>query len=406
MKQVLLAIIVLFSLISCNKSEETLEKEIIKPAVKKIEFGFKYSDFNVIQDTIQKGDTFGTLLEEQNIGEREVYDIIAKVRDTFDVRTIRINRPFTILRSKNKKNALQVFIYQPDALNYYVVDLRDTAVVVYKKTKPITIKRRTIGGVLKESLSETLGNAKIEGALASKISKIYAYSIDFMKLKKGDRFAITFTERFINDTVYDGVEELEASFFEYKGKIIYAFPFAQNPNSDKIEYYDEDGKTLKNFFLKSPIKFSRISSRFSTSRFHPVQHRWKAHKGTDYAAPRGTPITTTAGGVVEQSGFTAGNGNFVKVKHNGTYSTQYLHMSKILVRRGQRVSQGQVIGLVGSTGLATGPHVCYRFWKNGKQVDALRLKLPSGEPMTGNSKSRFIKQITPLKFQLDSVANL
>ncbi|MDI5896526.1 M23 family metallopeptidase [Flavobacterium yafengii] len=406
MKQVLLAIIVLFSLISCNKSEEILEKEIIKPAVKKIEFGFKYSDFNVIQDTIQKGDTFGTLLEEQNIGEREVYDIIAKVRDTFDVRTIRINRPFTILRSKNKKNALQVFIYQPDALNYYVVDLRDTAVVVYKKTKPITIKRRTIGGVLKESLSETLGNAKIEGALASKISKIYAYSIDFMKLKKGDRFAITFTERFINDTVYDGVEELEASFFEYKGKIIYAFPFAQNPNSDKIEYYDEDGKTLKNFFLKSPIKFSRISSRFSTSRFHPVQHRWKAHKGTDYAAPRGTPITTTAGGVVEQSGFTAGNGNFVKVKHNGTYSTQYLHMSKILVRRGQRVSQGQVIGLVGSTGLATGPHVCYRFWKNGKQVDALRLKLPSGEPMTGNSKSRFIKQITPLKFQLDSVANL
>jgi murein DD-endopeptidase MepM/ murein hydrolase activator NlpD len=406
LKQVLLAIIVLFSLISCNKSEEILEKEIIKPAVKKIEFGFKYSDFNVIQDTIKKGDTFGTLLEAQNIGEREVYDIIAKVKDTFDVRTIRINKPFTMLRSKNKKNDLQVFIYQPDALNYYVVDLRDTAIVVYKKTKPITIKRRTIGGVLKESLSETLGNAKIEGALASKISKIYAYSIDFMKLKKGDRFAITFTERFINDTVYDGVDELEASFFEYKGKIIYAFPFAQNPNSDKIEYYDEDGKTLKNFFLKSPIKFSRISSRFSTSRFHPVQHRWKAHKGTDYAAPRGTPITATAGGVVEQSGFTAGNGNFVKVKHNGTYSTQYLHMSKILVRRGQRVSQGQVIGLVGSTGLATGPHVCYRFWKNGVQVDALRLKLPTGEPMTGNNKSRFIKQITPLKFQLDSVANL
>ncbi len=406
MKQVLLAIIVLFSLISCNKSEEILEKEIIKPAVKKIEFGFKYSDFNVVQDTIKKGDTFGTLLEGQNIGEREIYDIIAKVKDTFDVRTIRINKPFTMLRSKNKKNDLQVFIYQPDALSYYVVDLRDTAVVAYKKTKPITIKRRTIGGVLKESLSETLGNAKIEGALASKISKIYAYSIDFMKLKKGDRFAITFTERFINDTVYDGVEELEASFFEYKGKIIYAFPFAQNPNSDKIEYYDEDGKTLKNFFLKSPIKFSRISSRFSTSRFHPVQHRWKAHKGTDYAAPRGTPITATAGGVVEQSGFTAGNGNFVKVKHNGTYSTQYLHMSKILVRRGQRVSQGQVIGLVGSTGLATGPHVCYRFWKNGVQVDALRLKLPTGEPMTGNNKSRFIKQITPLKFQLDSVANL
>ncbi|WP_338646911.1 peptidoglycan DD-metalloendopeptidase family protein [Flavobacterium sp. KS-LB2] len=406
MKQIFIVIIALFSLVSCNKTEEIVKEKVVKLTPKKSEFGFVYADFNVIHDTIKKGDTFGTLLEEQNIGKRQVYDIIAKVRDTFDVRTIRLNKPFTMLRSKNKKNDLQVFIYQPDALNYYVVDLRDTAVVVYKKTKPITIKRRTIGGVLKESLSETLGNAKIEGALASKIAKIYAYSIDFMKLKKGDRFAITFTERFINDSIYDGVEELEASFFEYRGKIIYAFPFAQNPDSDKIEYYDEQGKTLKNFFLKSPIKFSRISSRFSSSRFHPVQHRWKAHKGTDYAAPRGTPITTTAGGVVEQSGFTAGNGNFVKVKHNGTFSTQYLHMSKILVRRGQRVSQGQVIGLVGSTGLATGPHVCYRFWKNGVQVDALRLKLPTGEPMTGNNKSRFIKQITPLKFQLDSVANL
>ena len=406
MKKIFIVIIALFSLVSCKKTEEIVPEKVVKLVPKKSEFGFVLADFNIVNDTVKRGDTFGTLLEEQNIGDRQVYDIIAKVRDSFNVRSIRINKPFTMLRSKNKKHELQVFIYQPDNLSYYVVDFRDTAIVVYKKIKPITIKRRTIGGVLKESLSETLGNAKIEGVLASKIAKIYAYSIDFMKLKKGDRFAITFTERFINDSVYDGVEELEASFFEYRGKIIYAFPFAQNPNSDKVEYYDEQGKTLKNFFLKSPIKFSRISSRFSSSRFHPVQHRWKAHKGTDYAAPRGTPITVTAGGVVEQSGFTAGNGNFVKVKHNGTYSTQYLHMSKILVRRGQRVTQGQVIGLVGSTGLATGPHVCYRFWKNGKQVDALRLKLPTGEPMTGSNKSRFLAQITPLKFELDSIANL
>lgn len=396
----------MFSLVSCNKSNDILDKEIVKPVVKKIEFGFKYSDFNVIHDTIKKGDTFGTIIENQNIGTKKVYDIIEKVRDTFDVRIIRINKPYTLLRSKNKTNNLQVFIYQPDALTYYVVDLRDTAVVVYKKTRPVTIKTRTIGGLLKGSLSETLESAKVEGSLASKISKIYAWSIDFFKLKKGDRFAITFTERYINDTVYDGVDSLKAAFFEYKGKIIYAFPYAQNPSSNKIEYYDEEGKTLKNFFLKTPIKFSRISSRFSTNRFHPVQQIWKAHKGTDYAAPYGTPITTTAAGIIEQTGFTAGNGNFVKVKHNGTYSTQYLHMSRILVRRGQHVNQGQVIGLVGSTGLATGPHVCYRFWKNGVQVDALKLKLPTGEPMSGRNKDRFIKIITPLKWELDSVANL
>src|SRR5690606_18331650 len=221
--------------------------------------------------------------------------------------------------------------------------------------------------------------------------------------QKGDRFAITFTERFINDSIYDGAQDIEAAFFEYKGKLIYAFPFVQDETSGKVEYFDEEGKVLKNMFLKAPLKFSRISSRFSPKRFHPVQQVWKAHKGTDYAAPHGTPIMTTAAGVVEQTGFTAGNGNYVKVKHNGTYSTQYLHMSKILVRRGQRVAQGDIIGKVGSTGLATGPHVCYRFWKNNVQVDALRLKLPNSEPMDPKHKPRFITHMTPLKAELDSI---
>ena len=400
-----LTVIILLSVLSCTKNQESLDEQEIQSAPKKREFGFTYADFNVIHDTIKKGDTFGSIIERQNIGDKEVYDIIEKVKDTFDVRIMRYNKPYVLLRSKDRKNKLQVFIYQPDALNYYVIDLRDTAVVAYKKTKPIKIKRRTIGGVLKSSLSETLESAKVEGALASKITKIYAWSIDFFKLKKGDRFALTFTERYINDSIYDGVDSLEAAFFEYKGKIVYAFPYASNP-SGKIEYYDDEGKTLKNFFLKTPIKFSRITSRYSSNRLHPVQGIWKAHKGTDYAAPYGTPITTTAAGVVEQTGFTTGNGNFVKVKHNGTYSTQYLHMSKILVRRGQHVTQGQVIGLVGSTGLATGPHVCYRFWKNGVQVDALRLKLPTGESMSGAPRKRFLQQIEPLKRELDSVANL
>ncbi|WP_369752932.1 peptidoglycan DD-metalloendopeptidase family protein [Flavobacterium sp. WC2409] len=403
-------IIVLTTILSCNKSNDKSENVVkvktVKPIADNSDFGFNYSDFNVVQDTVKRGDTFGTIIDKQNIGDRRVFEIVKSVKDTFDVRVIRPNKPYTMLRSKDKTNKLQVFIYQPDAINYYIFDLRDSVVVAHKRTRPITIKRRSIGGVLKGSLSETLGNASVEAALANKITKIYSWSIDFFKLKKGDRFGIIFTERFINDSVYDGVEDLEAAFFEYKGKIIYAFPFAQNESSGKIEYYDEEGKTLKNFFLKTPIKFSRITSRFTMSRFHPVQHRWKAHKGTDYAAPTGTPISTTAAGIVEKTGYTAGNGNYVKVKHNGTYSTQYLHMSKILVRRGQHVNQGDVIGRVGSTGLATGPHVCYRFWKNGKQVDALKLNLPNGEPMYGANKTRFLKYIEPLKFELDSIANL
>jgi murein DD-endopeptidase MepM/ murein hydrolase activator NlpD len=151
------------------------------------------------------------------------------------------------------------------------------------------------------------------------------------------------------------------------------------------------------------LKFINITSRYTKNRFHPVQKRWKAHNGTDYAAPTGTPIMSTAAGTVEQAGYTTGNGNFVKVKHDRTYATQYLHMSKILVRRGQRVTQGQVIGKVGSTGLATGPHVCYRFWKNGVQVDALKLKLPTSTPMDSKYKQKFMQYMTPLKREFDSV---
>lgn len=376
-----------------------------KPPASKFDFGFKLNDFNVVNDTVAAGDTFGGILERQNLDTLSVYDIVQKIKDSFDVRQIRKGRPYTLLRGLGKTNKLQAFIYQPDRINYYVIDLRDS-ITVRKKTKPLTIKRRTIAGRMDGSLSEALSKEKVEPELASRIARIYAWTIDFFKLQKGDQFGITFTERYINDTIYDGVDSLQAAFFEYKGRKIYAFPFAANPKSNKLDYYDEDGKPLKNFFLKAPLKFSRISSRFSAARLHPVQGIWKAHKGTDYAAPTGTPILSTAAGVVEMAGYTTGNGNYVKIKHNKTYSTQYLHMSKILVRRGQRVSQGQVIGKVGSTGLATGPHVCYRFWKNGVQVDALRLKLPNAEPMDKKYRPQFMAIMTPLKKELDSVAAL
>ena len=391
-------------LFSCDKTEVVA---IIPPKakLKLVEFGFNLHDFNVVNDTIKSGDTFGSLIEKQNLNGKEVFDIVAKVKDTFDVRTIRKGKPYTILRSKNKTNKIQVFIYQPDKINYYVIDFRDS-IAVHKKTRPLTFKTRTIAGALNGSLSETLANEKVDPALASKIAKIYAWSIDFFKLQKGDKFGLTFTERFINDTVYDGVDSLKAAFFEYKGKNIYAFPFTPDGSLSKQQYYDEEGKTLKNFFLKAPLKFINITSRYTKSRFHPVQKRWKAHNGTDYAAPTGTPIMTTASGFVEQAGYTTGNGNFVKVKHDRMYSTQYLHMSKIVVRRGQRVTQGQVIGKVGSTGLATGPHVCYRFWKNGVQIDALRLKLPTSTPMDSKYKQKFLDVITPLKKVLDSTASL
>ncbi|TDD99814.1 M23 family metallopeptidase [Flavobacterium cellulosilyticum] len=405
MKNIFSLIIVLILLVSCNQSE-TLSIIPDKKFVPEVEkFGFKFNDFNVLHDTVKRGDSFGSIIENQNFGDKKVYDIVNKVKDSFNVRTIRIGKVFTFLRSKDRNKKLKYFVYQPDRGSYYVIDLRDS-ITVYKKTRPVTYKLRTITGKLDGSLSEALSKKGVNATLANKLTKIYAWSIDFFKLRKGDRFGVTFTERYIDDTIYDGVDSLKASFFEYKGKLIYAFPFAQNESSGKTDYYDDQGKALKNFFLKAPLKFVNITSHFTKNRFHPVQLRWKAHKGTDYAAPTGTPIMTTAVGIVEQSGYTAGNGNFVKVRHDKTYETQYLHMSKILVRKGQRVTQGQTIGRVGSTGLATGPHVCYRFWKNGVQVDALKLQLPNSQPMDSKNLPRFIAQMKPLKRELDSIAHL
>lgn len=407
MKYPAFILLLLLTLIACKKEEETKKT---KPVVKKErivkEFGFTLNDFKVVNDTIETGDTFGKLLGEEGYDAGAIHKITESIKDTFNLRDIRVGKPFTMLKNKKAPHKLQVFIYQPDALSYYVVDLRDSIATASKKVRPVTVKRRLIAAEIEGSLSETLSNAGASPALAHELSEIYAWTIDFFKIQKGDKFAVAVNERFIEDTIYAGLENIEAAYFEYKGKRIYGFPFKQDTTARKFDYYDEEGKVLKSMFLKAPLKFSRISSRFSPRRFHPVQGRWKAHNGTDYAAPHGTPIMSTANGVVERTGYTSGNGNYVKIRHSSTYSTQYLHMSKILVRRGQRVSQGEVIGRVGSTGLATGPHVCYRFWKNGVQVDALKQRFPSAEPMAAKHKPRFDAYMKPLKRELDSISDI
>lgn len=395
--------IVLFSLYSCKNTQEEFvieDSESYKPIV---DYGFHFDQFNVHFDTIGRQDTFEKILKKQNLNGKKAYEILKIIKDSFPT-SVGFKRPYVCLRSKDKYNKLQYLIYQPNRIDYYLVDLTDS-IIGFKKSRPLTFKVRTVAGELTGPLTKTLRDLKIDPTLSGRLTKVFAWSIDFFKSKKGDKFALSFTERYINDTIYDGVDSLRAAFFEYKGEKIYAFPFIQE-RGGKVDYYNDQGKALKNFFLKAPLKFVHITSKFSKNRFHPVQLKWKPHKGTDYAAPTGTPIMTTAAGVIEQAGYTAGNGNFVKVKHDKTYATQYLHMSRILVRRGQRVKQGEVIGKVGSTGLASGPHVCYRFWKNGVQVDALKLKLPNSQPMESRNLPRFKEQIRPLKRALDSVAEI
>jgi murein DD-endopeptidase MepM/ murein hydrolase activator NlpD len=386
---------------SCKK-KDTLLPEKKEPEKIVYEYGFKLNDFDVKRDTIERGETFGKILGKENLAGRTVDQIVAIAKDSIKINTIRAGKPYVILRSKDTSKKLQAFIYQTDKLSYFLIDLRDT-ILARKKLLPISFKKRWVCLDLKGSLSNALRRAKIDAGLAARVTKIFSWSSDLPNIKKATRFVATFTERYINDSVYNGIDDLDGLCFEYKGKRMYAFAFIQDTLKPKLDYYDDKGNVLKNMFLKAPLEKFSLTSKFSKSRFHPILHIWKNHGGTDFAAPRGTPILSTANGIVEETGYSAGNGNFVKVKHDAVFATQYLHMSKILVRRGQTITQGQVIGKVGSTGLATGPHVCYRFWYKGKEVDFKKIKLPSSVPIEEKYKARYLAQIIPVKKELDVI---
>lgn len=408
MKYLAVTFLAVLFLVSCNSNEKKeVEPKVIEkkePIIK--EYGFTFNDFKVVRDTIKSGDNLSIILDRYTLPDSlKTFQVVEKVKDSFNPRKIKIGKPYLLFLNKKKPSELQALIYVNNKIEYSVIDFRDSVQITNKK-KPTSLKRRTIAANIEGSLSETLSKADVNPGLATKLAKVYEYSIDFFKIQKNDKFSVTIYERFIEDSINVGIESIESTYFEHKGKKYYAFPYKLKPEQKVADYYDEEGKGLRSMFLKSPLDYFRISSKFSGRRFHPVQKTWKAHNGTDYAAAHGTPIKTTASGVVERAGYTAGNGNYVKVKHNSTYSTQYLHMSKILVRTGQSVSQGQVIGKVGSTGLATGPHVCYRFWKNGVQVDPFKQNLPNSEPMNSKDKEKYLAYIAPLKKELDSVMTI
>lgn len=382
--------------------EENCDEPELTTTVSNQLYGYAMDDYEVVLDTVRSGDTFGKLMDNFGVSAGQVYQIVEKVKDTFDVRQLRAGRPFTLLRSKDSLNKPQVFIYHPNRIDYVVIDMRDS-IQCYRDKLPVTTKRRTVTGVINSSLSQAMTDQGLSQNLVHELSSIYQWTVDFFRLQKGDHFKIIYNENYINDTTFVGIENVEATLLNHYNRPYYAFRFTTDSLTGTADYYDDKANTLRSFFLKAPLNYTRISSRYSLNRFHPVQKKWKAHLGTDYAAPHGTPIMATANGVVERSGYNSGNGNYVKIKHNDTYSTQYLHMSKRAVKVGDRVKQGDIIGYVGSTGLATGPHVCYRFWYNGKQVDPYAIDLPAAEPIKEELKESYFSFIQSLKEEIDQI---
>lgn len=383
----IISILVAAVLSACNGSKNSvpIDEEVVNDLVN-IEYGIVTDSFIVVKDQVQKNQNLASILLPYGVPYTTIDQLAKASKQVFDVRKLAVGQPYTIFCKKDSSGMATCFVYEASALEYVVFDMRDT-LHIYKEQKPVEKRQIYVSGTVNASLYVDLKRLNADPMLAIELSEIYAWTIDFYRIQKGDAFEVLYTENFVEGTSV-GIDRIDACTFSQFGKPIHAYYFE---NGNEKGYFDQEGNNLKKAFLKAPVKFSRISSGYNKNRLHPVLNKVRPHLGTDYAAPKGTPIMSVGDGTVIEAQYKANNGNYVKIKHNGTYSTQYLHMSKIRdgIRVGKRVSQGEVIGYVGSTGLATGPHVCFRFWKNGKQVDHRREELPASIPISDGSKTAF-----------------
>lgn len=367
--------------------------------VPEIRYGMIVDSFNVQRLKVERNETLEKILGRYNISPELINRIADSSKSIYDLSRIQAGKPYTVFCTKEGADA-KCFIYKANPMEHVVVKL-DTSVHVYMEEIKVDTTIRSIGGVINSSFYETLLENNVTPDMASNLARVFAWQIDFFRIYAGDNFKVVYEEISVDGKPVKSGKILAASFNQY-GKEYYAFNFHENGEE---KFFNEEGKNVRGAFLKAPLKYFRITSKFTKKRFHPVQKRYKAHLGTDYAAPTGTPIIAVGSGTVVEAKYSKFNGNYVKIKHNGTYTTQYLHMSRIAkgMRPGKKVTQGMVIGYVGSTGLATGPHVCFRFWQNGKQVDHTKVKVVQTDPLKKENFAAFEKYKEEMMKKLEEI---
>ena len=351
-------------------------------------YGFPLESYYVVEGKVRRNQNLSDILYRYNVESQTMHEIIQRSKGIFDIRNIRSGNPYTLFCLKDSLSTAQVFVYEHTATEYYVVDLRDS-IQVLKREKEVSIRQKTAVGRIETSLWYAMIDNQINPLLAIELSEIFAWSIDFFGLEQGDEFKVIYEEQYI-DTNSVGLGKIYAAWFKHAGEEFYAIPFIQD---DEESYYDTDGQSLKKAFLKAPLRFSRISSGFSSSRLHPILKIRRPHYGVDYAAPAGTPVLAIGDGKVIQMERNGGAGNMIKIRHNSVYTTAYLHLSHYArgMYNGKYVKQGDVIGYVGSTGLSTGPHLDFRFYRNGSPINPLRVKAPPVQPIKEENLETFNK---------------
>lgn len=365
-------------------------------------YGLPKQPYVIQRNRVQRDDYLGAILREYGVSYSKIDSLVKLAKGIFDVSNIRTGHFYCAFNPDDStKQGCDYLVYEIDPVNYVVFQFKDT-LDVYKGRRKVKTKTRKTAAIIEQSLWKALEEQDASPALVMRMAEIFAWNVNFYRIKEGDRFKVIYEQQYVGDE-YVGVGEIKAAYFKHRGKEHYAFPFKQN---GERAFYNENGQSLKKTLLQAPLKFSRVTSGYTKRRYHPILNEYRAHKGTDYGAPAGTPIRSVGDGTVIAARYGKYNGRYVKIRHNSVYTTQYLHMSDIAdgIHRGANVEQSQVIGYVGATGLATGPHLCYRFWKNGRQVDPYEQDIPSAEPVKPPYMEAFKQKYKPLKAKLEAIS--
>lgn len=371
----------------------TIEKPVFK-------YGMQVNGMEVKEGFIKRNQIFVDLLEETFVNKNVLKQLTLLPRSVFDFRKVNSSKKYAVIHKTDSIQTAVALVYESDPVHFTVFHLQDS-LIVENHEREIKTEEKSVTGVISTSLYETIAGMNITSELTNKFVDVFGWQVDFQHLQKGDRFKLIYEENSVEGEPFS-IGKILGIYFEHFGHGYYAYPFDQG---EGIDYFDEKGKSLRKALLRYPIEFTRISSRYSSARFHPILKVFTPHFGIDFAAAIGTPIRTVGDGVVLEARYSGNNGNYVKIRHNGTYSTAYLHMSKIAsgIVPGATVRQGQTIGYVGTTGLSTGPHLCYRLWRNNVQVDALRIELPPSKPVETKNWKDFEDVIVMTTVKLQSI---
>lgn len=387
--------------ISEEQQESLSTEEFQPPPPPRTLYGLVVDSFNVETFSVARNQNLASMLMEQDIDYQIIHQLAQKSKETFDMRRIRTGNPYTLFYSRDSLNTPLWMVYEIDNTDYLVMQLTDS-LKIYRDSKTIETIRKSGTGVITSSLWNTINDNKLNPMLAVELSEIYAWTVDFFGIEKGDRFRVIYDEQYV-DSVAIGIAAVHAAHFNHKGREYYAFRYQE----DSVwSYFDEAGNSLRKAFLKAPLKFSRISSRFTNNRYHPVLKINRPHHGVDYAAPSGTPVYAIGDGTVTHRGWDPkGGGNYIKIRHNSVYTTVYMHLQGFGkgIKKGGFVQQGQLIGYVGSTGLSTGPHLDFRIFRNGSAVDPLKIEAPPVDPIHEDNMPHYLHFVEPMFIELQNL---